>query len=143
MQTQISLDQFSILMYVTSTTPIFPFKFTEWSTNPCCEMKIIWWKETLCYYQLKQLIALSMASCPFTTLMNALVIIAVKTRPDSILLACLAGTDLLVGVDAQPSFIMVEIFVLDGSSPADYWCYLAIALRMFFIPPQHSCPIWL
>jgi len=84
-----------------------------------------------------------MASCPFTTLMNALVIIAVKTRPDSILLACLAGTDLLVGVDAQPSFIMVEIFVLDGSSPADYWCYLAIALRMFFIPPQHSCPIWL
>ena len=57
-------------------------------------------------------IALNMASCPFTILMNVLVIVLVKTRHQlqtkhNILLACLAGTDLLVGAIVQPSFAVV------------------------------------
>jgi len=48
-------------------------------------------------------------SFPVTIVMNVLVIMAVKTRPRlqskyNILLACLAGTDLLVGAASQPNF---------------------------------------
>ena len=50
-------------------------------------------------------------TCPFTFLLNVLVIIAVKRRPRlqtnaNILLACLATTDALTGLIAQPSFIL-------------------------------------
>ena len=56
-------------------------------------------------------IILNIITCPFTVLLNALVIIAVKTRPTlqsnaNILLACLAATDAVSGVLAQPSFIL-------------------------------------
>ncbi|KAL9960278.1 hypothetical protein ACROYT_G033717 [Oculina patagonica] len=49
-------------------------------------------------------------SCPFTVLLNVLVIMAVKRRPrlqsnTNILLACLAATDVLTGLLVQPSFI--------------------------------------
>ncbi|XP_078377708.1 melanocortin receptor 4-like [Oculina patagonica] len=49
-------------------------------------------------------------SCPFTVLLNVLVIMAVKRRPrlqsnTNILLACLALTDVLTGLTVQPSFI--------------------------------------
>ena len=49
-------------------------------------------------------------SCPFTVLLNVLVIMAVKRRPrlqsnTNILLACLAASDALVGLTVQPSFI--------------------------------------
>ena len=51
-------------------------------------------------------------SCPFTVLLNVLVIMAVKRRPrlqtnTNILLACLAATDaVLTGLLVQPSFIL-------------------------------------
>ena len=49
-------------------------------------------------------------ACPFTVLLNMLVILAVKSRPrlqskPNILLACLAVTDALNGLVAQPAFI--------------------------------------
>ena len=49
-------------------------------------------------------------SCPFTVLLNVLVILAVKSRPrlqskPNILLACLAATDAMNGLAAQPFFI--------------------------------------
>ena len=49
-------------------------------------------------------------ACPFTVLLNVLVILAVKSRPrlqskPNILLACLAVTDALNGLVAQPAFI--------------------------------------
>ncbi|XP_078378621.1 melanocortin receptor 4-like [Oculina patagonica] len=49
-------------------------------------------------------------SCPFTVLVNVLVIMAVKRRPrlqsnTNILLACLAVTDVFTGLTVQPSFI--------------------------------------
>ncbi|XP_078359602.1 alpha-1A adrenergic receptor-like [Oculina patagonica] len=60
-------------------------------------------------------------TCPPTILLNALVIMAVKTKQrlqtiHNILLASLAGTDLVVGIAAQPAFIGREIFRLTGGS---------------------------
>ena len=50
-------------------------------------------------------------ACPFTVLLNVLVILAVKSRPrlqnkPNILLACLAVTDAMNGLAAQPAFIL-------------------------------------
>lgn len=55
-------------------------------------------------------IIINFISCPFTVLLNVLVIVAVKRRPRlqsnaNILLACLAVTDALAGLTVQPSFI--------------------------------------
>ncbi|KAL9960279.1 hypothetical protein ACROYT_G033718 [Oculina patagonica] len=55
-------------------------------------------------------IIINSISCPFTILLNVLVIMAVKRRPrlqsnTNILLACLAATDVLTGRLVQPSFI--------------------------------------
>ena len=69
-------------------------------------------------------IALNLGSCPNIILMNALVIIAIKARHRlqsiyNILLACLAGADMSVGLVSQPLFIAQEIF-LSGASVEDY-----------------------
>ena len=66
-----------------------------------------------------------LATLPVIILMNALVIIAIKTRRRlqsvyNILLACLAGTDLAVALVSQPLFIAQEIFFLSGASMEDY-----------------------
>ena len=50
-------------------------------------------------------------TCPFTVLLNVLVIMAVKRRPRlrskaNILLACLAATDAATGLTAQLTFIL-------------------------------------
>ena len=55
-------------------------------------------------------ITINSITCPFTVLLNVLVIMAVKRRPRlqtnaNILLASLAVTDALTGLTAQPSFI--------------------------------------
>ena len=60
-------------------------------------------------------------TCPFTVLLNALVIMAVKRRPrlqsyNNILLACLAVTDALTGLLVQPSFVSWKIFQLIGET---------------------------
>ena len=56
-------------------------------------------------------------ACPFTVVLNVLVIMAVKKRPNlqsntNILLACLAVTDLLTGLIVQPSFVTWKAFYL-------------------------------
>ena len=56
-------------------------------------------------------------TCPFTVLLNLLTMIAVKTKTQlqsmsNVALACLATTDLMVGVLAQPLFISVAISAL-------------------------------
>ncbi|XP_078363934.1 trace amine-associated receptor 13c-like [Oculina patagonica] len=53
-------------------------------------------------------------TCPFTVLLNVLVIMAMKKRPrlqtyTNILLACLAVTDALTGLLVQPTFILYHI----------------------------------
>ena len=63
-----------------------------------------------------------LATLPVIILMNALVIIAIKTRRRlqsvyNILLACLAGADLAVALVSQPLFIAQEIlFLSDGKA---------------------------
>ena len=71
--------------------------------------------------------------------MNVLVIMAVKTRPRlqskyNILLACLAGTDLLVGAASNPSFIVGQIYVIKGLSLTEYCRYHKESHLIFYIP---------
>ena len=63
--------------------------------------------------------------------MSVLVIVAIKTRRRlqstyNMLLACLAGTDLAVGVVSQPLFIAQEIYFLSGASLVHY-------IRIFYV----------
>ena len=58
-------------------------------------------------------------TCPFTTLLNVLIIIAVKTKlflriKSNIALACLAVTDAVMGLIGQPVFISLVITRLQG-----------------------------
>ena len=66
-------------------------------------------------------IIINSITCPLTILLNVLVIMAVKRRPTlqsktNILLSCLAATDVLTGLTAQPSFILWKTFELFGIS---------------------------
>ena len=63
--------------------------------------------------------------CPLVVLMNALVIAAVKTRRrlqsmSNVLLACLAGTDVLVGTVTLPASIAAEIIAIADGSTTTY-----------------------
>ena len=62
---------------------------------------------------------LNFVACPFVCFLNALVIVAVKAKrrlqtSSNILLACLALTDLIVGVVVQPLHGTITIFLLQG-----------------------------
>ena len=66
-------------------------------------------------------IIINTISCPFTVVLNVLVIKAVKTTPrlrtnSNILLSCLAVSDVLTGLFCQPFFILWQIFLLLGLS---------------------------
>ena len=68
---------------------------------------------------------ISIITCPFTAVMNALVIVAVKTihrlkTKTNIALACLSTTDLAMGVIGQPAFIFWVIAQMQGSTSATY-----------------------
>ena len=62
-------------------------------------------------------ITLNLLTCPLIVLLNTLVIIAVRTKPSlrqtkhNILLSCMAGTDLAVGI-LQPAYIAKEILII-------------------------------
>ena len=107
-----------------------------------CPMNEMAWKQE---YQVEKLafamtaIILNILSFPVTILMNVLVIMAAKTRPRlqskyNILLACLAGTDLLVGVASQPVFIVAQIYVTKGLSLTEYCLYHKESHLIFYIP---------
>ena len=71
--------------------------------------------------------------------MNVLVIMAVKTRSRlqsnyNILLACLAGTDLLVGAASQPSYIVGQIYVMKGISLSEYCRYHKLTNLLVLCP---------
>ena len=76
-------------------------------------------------------------SCPFTVLLNVLVIVAVKTKRRlqthlNILLSSLALTDLLVGLVVQPLHITTTVFHLQGKS-ADDVCKTMSAFLISFL----------
>ena len=101
------------------------------SFDATCPMNEMIWRQE---YQVEKIafavtaIILNILSFPVTIVMNVLVIMAVKTRPRlqsnyNILLACLAGTDLLVGAASQPSYIVGQIYVIKGISLSEYCGY--------------------
>ncbi|XP_078344020.1 uncharacterized protein LOC144629667 [Oculina patagonica] len=80
---------------------------------------------------------LSLAACPFTILLNALVMVAVKTKRrlqinPNILLACLALTDLMVGLIAQPLYITKIILLLKGKDFYEF-CDTELAFTISFV----------
>jgi len=78
----------------------------------------------------------SLITCPFTILLNALVIIAVKTKRrlqthPNILLACLALTDLMVGLVVQPLHTAMTIFLLQWKDAREF-CEIRFAFTILF-----------
>ena len=70
--------------------------------------------------------ALNLATCPFTVLLNALIVAAVKTKPrlqthPNIVLSCLALTDLMVGLVVQPLHTAITILLLQGKDAHEYF----------------------
>ena len=66
-------------------------------------------------------IIINSVSCPFTVLLNVLIVNAVMTSPRlrincNFLLACLAVTDALTGLFGQPSYVLWRIFLIFGFS---------------------------
>lgn len=70
-------------------------------------------------------------TCPFTILLNILVMIAVKTKrqlrtKSNIALACLATTDFIVGSVVQPLQIATFSLVLKGGETPNMLCTLIV-----------------
>ena len=77
---------------------------------------------------------INIVACPVTAVMNALVIIAVKTKhrlrtKSNIALACLSTTDLTMGVIGQPAFIAWVIAQLQGNTSSTY-CMKTVLSRL-------------
>ena len=78
----------------------------------------------------------NLATCPFTVLLNALIMVAVKTKRrlqthPNILLACLALTDLMVGLVVPPLHTAITIFLLQGKD-ANEFCDIHFAFSISF-----------
>ena len=89
----------------------------------------------LSYAVLVALIVIHATTCPFTILLNLLVMIAVKTKArlqsmSNMALACLALTDVMVGLVVQPLFIAHIWNIIQGKTTASA-CSIQIALRFF------------
>ena len=119
---------------------------TDSKAGSTCPMNEIIWKKD---YQEEKIafamtaLILNILSFPVTILLNVLVIMAVKTRRRlqskyNILLACLAGTDLLVGAASQPSYIVGQIFVIKGLSLSEYCRYHKSTNVLVFSPISAS-----
>ena len=77
-------------------------------------------------------------TCPFTVLINVLVIMAVKRRRrlqsnSNILLACLAATDAFSGLLVQPSFILSIILKLCGTNSVRIISFHNTTIRVAFV----------
>ena len=89
------------------------------------------------YSMLVAAAVLTLATCPFTIFLNALVMVAVKTKRrlqthPNILLACLALTDLMIGLVTQPLHITKTIFLLQGKDYHEF-CNIEQAFTVSFL----------
>ena len=80
---------------------------------------------------------LAFVACPFACFLNALVIVAVKTKRrlqthSKILLACLALTDLISGVVVQPLHGAMTIFLLQGKGFNEF-CGINLTFTVSFV----------
>ena len=90
----------------------------------------------LSYAILAALIVIHTTTCPFTIVLNLLMMIAVKTKArmqsmSNMALACLALTDVMVGLVVQPLFIAQIWNIIQGETTASA-CSIQIAVRFFF-----------
>ena len=89
----------------------------------------------LSYAVLVALIVIHTTTCPFTIVLNLLVMIAVKTKArlqsmSNMALACLALTDVMVGLVVQPLFIAQIWNIIQGETTASA-CSMQIASKLF------------
>ena len=75
---------------------------------------------------------ISLITCPITTGLNILIIIAVKTKyrvktKSNIALAILSSTDTVMGVTGQPLFISWVIAELQGNTSSTYCARIQLA----------------
>ena len=80
---------------------------------------------------------LSLAACPFTISLNALVMVAVKTKRrlqthPNILLACMALTDLTAGLVVQPLNITTTVFLIQGKDFHASFCDINTAFTITY-----------
>ena len=88
----------------------------------------------LSYAILVALIVIHATTCPFTVVLNLLVMIAVKTKArmqsmSNMALACLALTDVMVGLVVQPLFIAQIWNIIQGETTASA-CSIQIASKL-------------
>ena len=88
----------------------------------------------LSYAILIALIVIHATTCPFTILLNLLMMIAVKTKArlqsmSNMALACLALTDVMVGLVVQPLFIAQIWNIIQGETTASA-CSIQIASKL-------------
>ena len=98
------------------------------------------------------LIIMSIITAPVTSLLNGLVIIAVKTKcrlksKSNIALACLATTDCFLGVIGQPTYIAAHTVILQAGTSTTY-CFirhLSRAVLMVLVRASllHLCLMYL
>ena len=88
---------------------------------------------TEAYAVLVFLTVISIIACPLTTLLNALFMVAVKSKPhlrtkSNVALGCLATTDGILGVIGQPLYIALLILVIQGDASSTN-CTLELLAR--------------
>ena len=87
------------------------------------------------YTVLVYLIILDIISLPVTSILNALVIFTVKTKPrlkttSNVALACLATTDCVMGVIGQPFFAVQLAVLLQGKGSRSHCTLLATSVNV-------------
>lgn len=108
----------------------FTKSFTKIESNACVRATLPIWKPGThlnadVYAVIVFTTTVTLMALPFTLLLNALVIAAVKTTRQlktkaDVLLACLAATDFMVGLTVQPLFITMAISILEGMILNDF-----------------------
>ena len=103
-------------------------------TVPACDPAIL--QRMLDQGTLVFITVICIVTCPLTTAMNALIIIAVKTKSQlktksNIALACLSTTDLAMGVIGKPLYISEVIAELQGNTSSTYCIRTLLATMVF------------
>ena len=87
---------------------------------------------TISYAAVFSSVVFNSVVCPFTILLNILSIVVVTTKPllktkSNCQLACLAVTDVLVGLIVQPFYITSVILLLQGNTASSEFCWILAA----------------
>ena len=81
------------------------------------------------------IIVMNVITCPTTTVLNALVMLAVKTKPrlktkSNVVLSCLATTDCIMGVIGQPLFIAEIVALLQREASSTNCLVIELGLEL-------------